>query len=962
MAASPPPEPVQDLPPRLHSLRAILFRFTLAPALVLALVLAVVFSLQQMNDRRQLLLAHGRASAEQLAELLELSGGQPTELRREWLHQSLLSLMLEKDMVRSVHIYTSDHKELDPATDLYELAGVGPSPRTALTAAELHGREPLMLEKGGSLQVLHPLEGREITCWISIELHRPYFIIGTYQVVLAGLLAAIICTLGALIWSTFISEHFARRLAQIGEKLERIGNGQFDTRVGAMETRELNRVGEQINGMAENLAGYQREYKSNLLQSMEDLRQSLDSMEEQNIELDLARKKALEASRVKSNFLANTSHEIRTPLNGIIGFTNLLLKTDIDELQQDYLQTILRSSENLLTTINDIMDFSRIESGNLVLDHIPMNPGQLLEETLQILAPFAYEHHLELVPLIDNQLPDTLVGDPLRIKQILTNLVGNAVRNSTDGNIPVRMSVQSGKDSELLVRISVTDLGNRIDEQGRRELQQLLDNRKQPRSQQISNNGLGLAIARSLIERMHGTIGIDEAAGGGATFWVHLPLLLERNRTLPARDRFPGSRILVADPNRMTRMQVAQLLKFWQVEPIELSDTATLQPAVEQMWRHDALPDAVIIDTAIADGDFQWFIGTVQQLVDTYQCRAILQGSPVELRRCYEQLRTRVLTFLGKPVTRDSLLRAVKRTAPNHGQSRPSGTHPILPWSAAPRVLAVDDHEANRLLVCELLRGQGIDVVAAASGEEAIEYWREAGERKEGFDLIFMDIQMPDMDGIEATRRIRELESGDRIPVIALTAHAGAEEKARLLSAGLDDYLSKPVSEAQLDHMIKRWMKILSPPAPPPNVERPGPRLVDIGDSLSLSNNDAALARDMLQMLIKGLIQDEQELNHLRSAGDHKALFELVHRMHGGCCYCGVPRLRKATASLQEHLRPLQDDDGAEIDQKLVDAAAREIRALREWASEQDLDVLFGLSGPGSAGEPAAASESIARD
>lgn len=943
MAASPSQEPVQDLPPHPQSLRSILFRFTLAPALVLALILAIVFTLQQMNDRRQLLLAHGRASAEQLAELIKLSGGQPTELRREWLHQSLLALMLEKDMVRSVHIYTTDGEEPDPDTGLQQLAGVGPRPRTAISAGELHGRDSLVFEKRGNLQVLHPLEDQQIHCWISIELHRPYFIIGTYQVLLVSLLAMITCVLGALVWSVFISERFARSLARIGEKLERIGDGQFDTRVEQTEPRELNRLGQQINQMAENLACYQQEYKSNLLQSMEDLRQSLDSMEEQNIELDLARKKALEASRVKSNFLANTSHEIRTPLNGIIGFTNLLLKTEIDELQRDYLQTILHSSENLLTTINDILDFSRIESGNLVLDHIPMNPGQLLEETLQILAPFAYEHRLELVPLIDPQLPSTLIGDPLRIKQILTNLVGNAVRSSADGNIPVRMSVQSGKDSELLVRISVTDLGNRIDEQSRRELRQLLENKKQRQSQQISSNGLGLAIARSLIERMRGSIGIDEAAGGGSTFWVHLPLLLERNRTLPARDHFPGCRILIADPNRMTRMQVAQLLKFWQVGPVELGDTATLQPAIEQMWRHDALPDAVIIDTAIADGDFEQFIATVQQLVDTYQCRTIVQGSPVELRRCYEQLRTRVLAFLGKPVTRDNLLRAVKRTTPHHGQSRTSGTHPALPWPATPRVLAVDDHQANRLLVSELLRGQGVEVVAAASGEEAIEQWQRAREQEEGFDLIFMDIQMPDMDGIEASRRIRERESGSRIPIIALTAHAGTEEKARLLSAGLDDYLSKPVSEAQLNHMIKRWMKILAPSAPPVRRKRSGPRLVDIGDSLSLSNNDAALARDMLQMLIKGLIEDEQELNRLRNSGDHKALFELAHRMHGGCCYCGVPRLREATARLQEHLRPLQDDSEAAIDQGLVDNAAQEIRALREWASEQDLDALFGL-------------------
>ncbi|MCO1334918.1 response regulator [Microbulbifer sp. OS29] len=917
-----------------------MFRFTVTPALVLSLLLALVFTLQQMHDRRQLLLSHGRASAEQLAELIEMSGGHPAELRMEWLRRSLLALMLEKDMVRSVHIYSTEasaKRALDPITGLGLLASVGPRPRTPITSNTLQNRKPFIFEDDETLQVLQPLKGDITTCWISIELHRPYFLVGTYQVLLVGLVGLIICTFAALAWSVILSERFAHSIIRMGHTLEAIGRGEFDRRTHETENRELAQLGQQINEVAENLSKYQQEYKANQLQSMDDLRQSLDSMEEQNIELDLARKRAHETSRIKSTFLANTSHEIRTPLNGIIGFTNLLLKTGIDELQQDYLQTILRSSESLLTTINDILDFSRIESGNLVLDHIPMDLGLLLEETLQILAPNAYEHHLELVPLIDPQLPHTLIGDPLRIKQILTNLVGNAVRSSENGNIPVRLSVHSSKDSELVLRISVTDLGNRIDENRRRETQEILTSKSPQLTQQISANGLGMSIARSLVERMSGCTGMKAAKNKGNTCWVQISLLPERNRGMHPRIQYPGSRILVADPNPMTRKQVAQLLIQWQVEPIELGDTDTLQPAIEQMWRHDALPDAVIVDTATAKGDFDSYSRKVQSLVDTYQCRVVVLGPPAELRRCYDQLRTRTLTFLSKPVTRDNLLRSLKRAIPQQGTQRASAGVQALPWPAPPRVLAVDDHSANRRLVGELLRAQDVEVVIAASGDEALQHWHQGP-----FDLVFMDIQMPRMDGIEATRLIRERETGQRTPIIALTAHAGAEEKARLLSAGLDDYLSKPVSESQLSHMIKRWLKIITPQV----VERTNleeMRLVDIGECLTLANGDAKLARDMLCMLIDGLSSDEGELERLFNLNDYKGMFELTHRMHGGCCYCGVARLRESACVLQEELRTLQNKVPNGFDQRKLSRVLREIRALREWASEQDLDALFGL-------------------
>ena len=921
---------------QLRSLRSILFRYTLTPTLILSILLCLVFTLQQMSDRRDLLLSHGRASAEQLVELIYLSDDNTFEERIDWLNKSLMALMLERDMIRSVQLLRADKDETG-VEEFTLLTSAGPRPRTTHSAGELKGQQAHIYEDIHTLQVLHPLKGEGMNCWLVIELHRPYFLVGTYQVALIGLIGLIACALAALIWAVYLSEKANRHLSGFRETLRSIGNGHFCARAQASDNLELNLFAEEINHMADCLADQQREHQENLHQSMEDLRQSLDSMEEQNIALEIARKKAQENSRVKSAFLANTSHEIRTPLNGIIGFTNLLLKTEVDELQQDYLQTILRSSESLLTTINDILDFSRIESGNLVFEHTPMNLGQVLEETLQILAPDAYEHRLSLVPFIDPQLPPSQIGDPLRIKQILTSLVSNAIRCSEDGNIPVRISVQGGKESELSVRVSITDVGNRMDEAGRRELKQVLNHNQH--QQHLSGNGMGLSIARSLVESMHGEIGIEDNEDGGFTYSLVIPLAIDRNRSAITREQFPGCRIMIADPNPMTRQQLFQLLQHWRAEPLSHSDNKTLIPALEQLWRHDALPDAVIVDTAAASEDIDQFISTVQKLVDTFQCRIIVQGSPMDLRRCYDALRTRVLAFVGKPVAREGLLRALKRAVPNQSHPRPiTGSFPPLPWPASPRVLVVDDYEANRLLMSELLRTQNIETVVASSGAEALELWRE-----QQFDMIFMDIQMPDMDGIAATAKIREEETGTRTPIIALTAHVGTDEKSRLLGSGLDDYPSKPVSEAQLNHTIERWMEMRVRELQQEPASTIRTRLVDIGESLKLSNNNSELARDLLRMLLNGLHEDEQELSRLYRDGNHKGLFERVHRLHGGCCYCGVPLLRSATEKLQEQLRPLAESDKGKIDATLFQEMIREVRALRDWASEQDLTALFGL-------------------
>jgi len=782
-----------------------------------------------------------------------------------------------------------------------------------------------------------------------------------YQFFIALLVVAML----ALSLSYFFVRKFLNTMLQPLEKIysgiQRYISGNFDKPIAASSS---NIYGDLVNGINQ-LATLQQTAQENLQQSIEqstaELRETLETVEIQNIELDIARKSALQASRVKSEFLANTSHEIRTPLNGIIGFSELLKKTDMNSQQQEYLETIDESAKGLLTIINDIMDFSRLEIGKLTLEYKPVRLRQVIEEALRLQAPAAHEKKLRLLTIIDHDIPEHLLGDPLRLKQVLSNLLSNAIKFTHSGHILVSVSKEDRPDNQISLQFRITDSGIGLNQDQQEELFDAFTQLDSSESRAYGGTGLGLAIAKGLVDRMKGQIGVESEPGKGATFWFTSTLGRNPNSANTASyltGTLRNIRAVVYDCSNMSRAEITHYIRGWGAEVSEISRFDDIEAKTEEACRTGPIHLA-ILDAQMNEKTFDRI--KLRQVIDilnqAYSIPVIVLASPAIQRMIEPALASSHSSCILRPIFCNRLHQTVCEQLgiiiPESESDRPTRYEPQKQAQEI-NILAVDDNPANLKLVCELLKDLKVNVVAVASGAEALNLCKQST-----FDLILMDIQMPGMDGLEATRELRKRENPDfRTPVVALTAHAANEQKAKLLLAGMDDYLTKPVSENELKHIIDRWVS-RNPHRTLPNLSvaqrkaKSEPQLIDedvdeseklinIAQSLSLAKNKPALARDMLSMLLESLPKTQSDINTFLAEGNHKELQEVIHKLHGGCCYCGVPRLKKYSEELDAKLQSAQQNNETPpmLEEKIAHLNTV-IDEMLAWKESVDIDALF---------------------